>query len=95
MPPGALQRITVRSRIAGDRLEVDIDDSGPGIPPDVFKRIFEPLFSTKGFGVGLGLPTVKQIMEHHGGGIELISEPGRGTRALIWLPLAQVADIAA
>jgi len=95
MPPGAPQRITVRSRIAGGRLEVDIDDSGPGIPPDVFKRIFEPLFSTKGFGVGLGLPTVKQIMEHHGGGIELISEPGRGTRALIWLPLAQVADIAA
>ena len=55
--------------------EVDIDDSGPGIPPDVFKRIFEPLFSTKGFGVGLGLPTVKQIMEHHGGGIELTANP--------------------
>jgi PAS domain S-box-containing protein len=95
MAAGAPQRITVRSRITGDRLEVEIDDSGPGIPPDVFKRIFEPLFSTKGFGVGLGLPTVKQIMEHHGGGITLSSEPGQGTRAVIWLPLAQAADIAA
>ena len=95
MATGAPQRIIVRTRIAGDRLEVEIDDSGPGIPPEVFKRIFEPLFSTKGFGVGLGLPTVKQIMEHHGGGIELLSEPGRGTRAVVWLPLTQVADIAA
>jgi signal transduction histidine kinase len=89
------QRITVRTRIAGGRLEIEIADSGPGIPPNVFERIFEPLFSTKGFGVGLGLPTVKQIMEHHGGGIELTSEPGQGTQAVIWLPLAQAADIAA
>jgi PAS domain S-box-containing protein len=89
------QRITVRTRIAGARLEVEIADSGPGIPPDVFERIFEPLFSTKGFGVGLGLPTVKQIMEHHGGGIALTSEHGHGTRAVIWLPLVRAADIAA
>jgi signal transduction histidine kinase len=89
------QRIVVRTRIAGARLEVEIADSGPGIPPNVFERIFEPLFSTKGFGVGLGLPTVKQIMEHHGGGITLSSEPGQGTQAVIWLPLAEAADIAA
>jgi signal transduction histidine kinase len=83
-------RITVRTRIAAERVEIEIEDSGPGIPPDIFKRIFEPLFSTKGFGVGLGLPTVRQIMEHHGGNIEISSESGRGTRALIWLPLARV-----
>jgi PAS domain S-box-containing protein len=87
--------ITVRTRIVGERVEIEIADSGPGIPPEIFKRIFEPLFSTKGFGVGLGLPTVKQIMEHHGGSIEMSSEPGRGTRALIWLPLAREAGIAA
>jgi PAS domain S-box-containing protein len=87
--------ITVRTHIAGERVEIEIADSGPGIPPEIFKRIFEPLFSTKGFGVGLGLPTVKQIMEHHGGSIEMSSEPGRGTRALIWLPLAREAGIAA
>lgn len=87
--------ITVRTRIAGERVEIEIEDSGPGIPPDIFKRIFEPLFSTKGFGVGLGLPTVRQIMEHHGGNIEMSSEPGHGTSALIWLPLASEAEIAA
>jgi PAS domain S-box-containing protein len=87
--------ITVRTHIAGERVEIEIADSGPGIPPEIFKRIFEPLFSTKGFGVGLGLPTVKQIMEHHGGSIEMSSEPGRGTRALIWLPLVREAGIAA
>jgi PAS domain S-box-containing protein len=88
-------RIVVRTRTTAERVEIEIEDSGPGIPPDIFKRIFEPLFSTKGFGVGLGLPTVKQIMEHHGGNIEMKSQPGRGTCALIWLPLARDAEIAA
>ncbi len=92
---GAARRITVRTRLAGERIEIEIGDTGPGIPPDVFARIFEPLFSTKGFGVGLGLPTVKQIMENHGGGITITSMPGHGTVALVWLPLAGVTEIAA
>ncbi len=91
----ASPRITVRTRSTAERVEIEIEDSGPGIPAEIFKRIFEPLFSTKGFGVGLGLPTVKQIMEHHGGNIEMSSELGRGTRALIWLPLTREAEIAA
>ena len=62
------------------------EDTGPGIPADVYGRIFEPLYSTKGFGVGLGLPVVKQIMDQHGGGIEIESEEGRGTRVCLWLP---------
>jgi signal transduction histidine kinase len=67
-------------------LEVIFEDTGSGMPPDVYERIFEPLYSTKGFGAGLGLPVVKQIMEQHGGGIEIESEPGRGTRVCLWLP---------
>ncbi len=43
------------------------------------------LYSTKGFGVGLGLPVVKQIMEQHGGGIEIETGEGRGTRVCLWL----------
>ena len=61
-------------------------DYGPGIPPDILPKIFEPMFSTKSFGVGLGLPVVKQIMEQHGGGIEIESEEGRGTWVCLWLP---------
>ncbi|MCZ6860076.1 MAG: ATP-binding protein, partial [Alphaproteobacteria bacterium] len=78
--------LTVRTRESAGRIEVIFLDTGPGIPPDVYKKIFEPLYSTKGFGVGLGLPVVKHIMEQHGGGIEIDSEEGRGTRVCLWLP---------
>ncbi len=87
--------IEVESRLAEDRLEIAIADKGPGIPGDVLPKIFEPLFSTRGFGVGVGLPTAKRIMEQHGGGIEITSQPGIGTRALIWLPLCSARQAAA
>jgi len=63
-----------------------LEDNGPGIPPDVLAKVFEPLFSTRTFGVGLGLPIVKQIMEGHGGGVEIESRVGEGTRVVLWLP---------
>ena len=85
-PPGQDNIITVRSEVVDERVEVSISDTGPGIPADVLPKVFEPLFSTKSFGVGLGLPTVKQIVEQHGGGIEISSEEGRGTRVVLWLP---------
>jgi PAS domain S-box-containing protein len=92
---GRHHRILVRSRLAQGRLEVEIGDNGRGIAPEVLPRIFEPLFSTKAFGVGLGLPLVKQILDHHGGGIEVLSEIGRGTRAIFWLPVAETKEEAA
>jgi signal transduction histidine kinase len=55
--------------------------------PELLAKAFEPLFSTKSFGVGLGLATVKQIMEQHGGGVEIESREGEGTRVLLWLPV--------
>ena len=73
---------------AAGRIELVFEDTGPGIPPEVLPRVFEPLFSTKGFGVGLGLPAVKQIMEQHSGGIGVDSVPGQGTRVRLWLPRA-------
>ena len=81
--------LTVETAGAGNRLEMRFIDSGPGIPPERMEKIFEPLYSTKGFGVGLGLPIVRQIAELHGGGIEIESESGEGTRATLWLPLMQ------
>ncbi len=78
--------LTVRTQERHGRVEVIFEDTGPGIPSDVLERIFEPLYSTKGFGVGLGLPVVKHIMEQHHGGIEIESVEGQGTRICLWLP---------
>lgn len=69
------------------RVEISVSDTGGGISGEVLEKIFEPLFSTKGFGVGLGLPVVKQILEQHGGGIEITSEVGKGTTMTLWLPV--------
>ena len=87
--------LNVNSRSDGQMMEVVFSDNGPGIPQETLDRIFEPLFSTKSFGVGLGLPTVKQIMEQHGGGIEITSTIGTGTQVRLWLPVRQVQEQAA
>ena len=80
-------RLTVESRIHKDRMEVIITDSGEGIPQADLDKIYEPLYSTKSFGVGLGLPIVKGIMEQHLGGIEIDSEVGIGTKVTLWVPI--------
>ncbi len=82
--------LTVATRGNGERIEIEIADTGPGIPEDVLPNIFEPLFSTKSFGVGLGLSIVRQVMEHHGGGLEIASKQGQGTQAVLWLPISRV-----
>jgi signal transduction histidine kinase len=86
MPAGGQRRITVATELAGDAVSVSVADSGPGIAPDVLPRIFEPLFTTKSFGVGLGLPLVRQIIEQHGGTIDVEAPAGGGTRFVIRLP---------
>ncbi|HTQ34702.1 MAG TPA: ATP-binding protein, partial [Stellaceae bacterium] len=88
-------RISMSSRVAAGALEVIVADNGPGIPPGVLPRIFEPLFSTKSFGTGLGLPIVKQIVVQHGGTIAIESEMGTGTTVTIRLPIEQVPRMAA
>ena len=85
-------QVAVATRHVGRRLEVSISDNGVGISPQVMARVFEPLYSSKAFGVGLGLPLVRQIMEQHGGGVEITSEEGRGTEVVLWLPLERTAD---
>jgi signal transduction histidine kinase len=71
---------------------VEIEDSGPGISPDVLPHIFEPFFTTKGVGegTGLGLDTVQRIVKKHRGDIQVTSKPG-DTRFQVWLPSAPSA----
>jgi signal transduction histidine kinase len=88
-------RITVRlRRVEGGRLQIEVEDSGPGVVPEIRDRVFEPFFSTKTSGSGLGLALVKRIAEDHGGGVSLEDAPGGGTRAVLWLPLQARGDVA-
>ena len=79
--------LDIKTESNNARIEIIITDTGSGISKETLSKIFEPLFSTKGFGVGLGMPTVKQIMQQHGGGIEIESEESKGTQVSLWLPL--------
>lgn len=81
--------LTVETGVREGRFEMHFTDNGPGMDEETKSRIFEPLFSTKTFGVGLGMPTVKQIIELHRGGIEVESLTGKGTTVLLWLPMEQ------
>ncbi len=85
VPPDGKRKIVIQTW-ATDRAVLMIKDSGSGIPPDVLPKIFEPLFSTKSFGTGLGLPIVKQIIEQHGGTIAVESKVDQGTSVRISLP---------
>jgi PAS domain S-box-containing protein len=76
-PPAGLQ---------GDLVEISIRDQGIGIPPEHLTRIFDPYFTTKEKGSGLGLATVYSIIKNHGGLVRVQSEAGKGTTFLIYLP---------
>ncbi len=80
-------RLTMKTRMIEGWLELCVDDNGPGISPENLGRVFEPLFSTKSFGTGLGLPIVKRAVEQHGGEINLSSVVNSGTTVSIRLPV--------
>lgn len=80
-------RLTISSWDGSNGIFVVIEDNGPGVPPELREKIFEPLFSTKGFGVGMGLPITKQIVELHQGRIEVDNSVSKGTAMRIFLPL--------
>ena len=88
-------KIDVRTRLTARGAEISIDDNGPGIPAELIEKIREPLFTTKGFGTGLGIPAVEKIMGLHGGGLEIHSTPGHGARFIIWFPATQLDQKAA
>ncbi len=78
--------LLVESRRRGGDVEVRVTDTGPGIERERLEKIWQPFFSTKEGGTGLGLPTTRRIVEEMGGDIEVWSDRGRGTRFTVTLP---------
>lgn len=92
--PGTPRELILRTAVRGGRegsprvCELRVIDTGPGIAPEMLAKIFQPYFSTKSGGTGLGLPTSRRIVEAHGGELEVYSEPGRGTEFVLVFPAA-------
>ena len=87
-PPKDMQRIKQsKDNNQGNMLIIYIKDEGVGIKPDEKERIFDPFFTSKPHGVGLGLAITKAIIENHSGCIRIDSEPGKGSAFNIYLPL--------
>lgn len=99
MPKGGLMWINLsndgapplRTGLTGPAVRLSVADAGAGIRPEHVSRIFDPYFTTKQEGSGLGLATVYAVVRKHGGYIEVESEVGRGTRFRIWLPATRGA----
>jgi signal transduction histidine kinase len=80
--------LTIQAAEEPGGVSLSLIDTGRGMPPDVVEKVFKPFYSTRKGGTGLGLPTVRKIVDAHGGHIELQSEVGRGTKFTIHLPAA-------
>jgi len=80
--------IRIKAKKEGPLVRVEIIDDGEGMDEATLSRIFEPDFSTKDLGTGLGLPISRKIIEDHGGKIEISSRPGQGTLVKVILPLS-------
>jgi len=79
-------RLRLEARAVAGSVRVDVRDDGPGIPADVRERLFEPFFTTREGGSGLGLPIALRIVEAHSGELRITSADGEGTTATVWLP---------
>jgi len=86
MPQGGRLRVKSSCPEAGWAAAA-IEDTGEGIAPGTMERVFEPMFTTKAKGIGLGLCISRNFVEHHGGKIEVESKPGKGTRFTVRLPV--------
>jgi len=87
-------KITIRTGHEGERVWLEVSDTGHGIPPEIIPRLFDPFFTTKpvGKGTGLGLAVSYKIVEKHHGKIEVHSELGKGATFRVWLPVQPLAE---
>lgn len=92
MPQGGVLRVS--TLVDDNSVCIKVMDTGVGISTEDLERIFEPFFTRKTKGTGLGLANVKRIFEEHGGNVEIESIPGKGTEVSLWLPVgASIRDI--
>jgi signal transduction histidine kinase len=84
------RRVDLSARATGGKVQIRVRDTGPGIPAEALQRIFEPFYraTTRPGGFGIGLETVKRLVQAHGGRIEVESEVGRGSVFTVTLPAA-------
>lgn len=87
MPQGGTLRVT--SRHEGDVAVLEVVDTGQGIPESIIDKVFEPYFTTKDFGSGIGLTLVYKVVKEHGGEITVRSHEGKGTSFVVALPIPQ------
>jgi two-component system sensor histidine kinase HydH len=92
MESGGCLRVSAFHRREGGMVEVQVEDTGSGIPEENIGRIFDPYFTTKKGGTGLGLAIVHKIVESHGGEIRVESRPGQGSRFIILFPAVSESD---
>lgn len=85
MPDGGT--LTISASVSDDKLHLTVTDTGQGIAPEIMAHIFEPLFTTKAKGVGLGLPVARNLLAIYGGSILVESEAGKGTMVIVTLPV--------
>jgi signal transduction histidine kinase len=87
MPAGGHVDVTLWHNPAQRAVCFEVRDDGPGIPEEIRKKLFQPFFTTRTDGTGLGLATCMKNVQYHGGSIEVQSEVGRGTRFVVTIPL--------
>jgi two-component system sensor histidine kinase HydH len=90
-PPGG--SVTVYANVQDDRVVLAVQDTGPGIPEAQQSQIFDPFFTTRDEGTGLGLTLVQQIVQEHGGRVDVANIPEGGARVIIALPLEQALPL--
>jgi signal transduction histidine kinase len=87
-PGGRVRIALVPAGDAGEKVRLSVTDDGAGMTPEESAKAFEPFYTTRpGIGIGLGLPIVQGIVERHGGSLELVSTPGKGTTVTVTLPV--------
>jgi signal transduction histidine kinase len=87
MEKSPVKNLFIETELENNNILIKIKDTGEGVSEEIKEKIFEPFFSTKKEGLGLGLPLAKKVIEEHNGKIEFLSKLGQGSEVKIYLPL--------